>query len=159
MERDLPPALGFSEALLSSHVSFSLTHSPRKQRKLKLNSCLVQGYFFVKCLEYFSLPHSQFFNIIRESNHYKLTAQRWQWVRQKSSILSAPALIHRTDNAVVVTHRLWFWSAYYTKYVALQHLTICRNNGSQPTQLKWTLKQGSSGAAFTMQFLFCIPGL
>lgn len=158
-DRDLPPALGFSEALLSSNVYFSLTHSHRKQRKLKLNNCLVQGHFLLKCLEYFSLPHSQFFNIIRESNHYKPTAQRLQWVKQKSSVLSALALTHWIDNGFVVTHRLWLWSVYYTKYVALPCLTIYRNNTSQPAQLQWTLKQSSSGASFTLQFLFYRPAL
>lgn len=73
-ETDFPPAWGFREVLLSSHIAFSLTYSHRDQRKLKLNNCLLQGHFVLKCLEHFSLPHSQFFNIIRESNHYKTRA-------------------------------------------------------------------------------------
>lgn len=122
-ETDLPPAWGFPEILLSSHVAFSLTHSHRDQRKLKLHNCLLQGHFLLKCLEYFSLPRSQFFNIIRESNHYETTAQRLWRARQKFSILPAPALTHRITHTFVMAHRVRLWSAPYTKAVALPWLT------------------------------------
>lgn len=122
-ETDLPPAWGFPEVLLSFHIVLSLTHSHRDQRKLKLNNCLLQGHFLLKCLEYFSLPRSQFFNIIREGNHYETTAHRLWRARQKFSIPPAPAFMPRSAHAFVMAHRVRLWSAQYTKAVALPCLT------------------------------------